>query len=121
MWRERLVRIGLLAILVTLVLVVAKSLVKSPSEIDRPAIKLPALSLDKVETGNILGTVQKKFFSQEAEPSQENESAEGVEPIAEPVTNVQNQANTLIELIKKLPEDQVKAVKKQLCKELCEE
>ena len=42
------------------------------------------------------------------------------EPIAEPIASIQNQSNQLVEAIQRLPEDQLKAVKKQLYKEFCE-
>lgn len=49
-------------------------------------------------------------------------SEEGeVEPIAEPVSNLQGQTRTLLEAVKELPKDQAEAVKKQLCKEICGE
>lgn len=43
------------------------------------------------------------------------------EPIKEPAENVQNQTQQLIETIKKLPQDQLEAIKKQLFKDVCEQ
>lgn len=42
-----------------------------------------------------------------------------IEPIQEPMDNIQKQTDQLIEDIKSLPQDQLEAVKKQLFKELC--
>jgi len=42
------------------------------------------------------------------------------EPIEEPVKNIEEQTQVLIEAIKKLPEDQIEAIKKQLYQEICE-
>lgn len=42
------------------------------------------------------------------------------EPVAEPIASIQNQSDQLLEAIKKLPEDQLRAVKKQLYQEFCE-
>jgi len=42
------------------------------------------------------------------------------EPVAQPVESINNQTNQLLESIKQLPEDQLKALKKQLYKEFCD-
>lgn len=54
------------------------------------------------------------------EVNQEDQSEE-VEPIREPAENIQSQTQELIESIKRLPQDQVEAIKRQIFKELCEE
>ena len=53
-------------------------------------------------------------------PGETKEETPKTEPIEEPVQNVQNQTQILIEAIKKLPEDQLEAIKKQLYQEVCE-
>ena len=42
------------------------------------------------------------------------------EPVAEPVASIQKQGEQLIEAVRGLPEDQLRAVRKQLYQELCE-
>jgi len=56
--------------------------------------------------------------TQEDDSSQDGQE---VEPIQEPINNVQNQTEKLIEIIKELPQDQINAIKKQIFKDLCEE
>jgi hypothetical protein len=112
--QERLVRLIMLALAVALIMVVlgrlADSGVKPSGEMKLP--NLPRLDLGKIDPGEILGSKQPLVSAPEEATA---------EPIAEPVVNIQNQAENLIKLIKKLPEDQLAAVKKQLCKELCQE
>ena len=42
------------------------------------------------------------------------------EPIMEPAQNIQEQTQALIESIKRLPEDQIEAIRKQVYKEVCD-
>lgn len=62
----------------------------------------------------VLGEVTKKLPK-----ASELDQQEPVEPIQEPINNIQEQTNQLIEDIRNLPQDQLKAVKKQILKELC--
>lgn len=41
------------------------------------------------------------------------------EPIVQPVNNIQKQADQLVESVKNLPEEQLKAVKRQLYQDFC--
>ncbi|MFC1727308.1 hypothetical protein ACFL0Y_02175 [Patescibacteria group bacterium] len=104
----------------------SSSLVKLPSLSELNLKNNPLTSLIKtsglVKNENNVEEIEESGTETKIDSVEPGEVAgEKVEPIAEPVSNVQNQANTLIELLKKLPEDQLTAIKKQLCKELCEE
>jgi len=76
--------------------------------------------------------LSQKFLSQKKEKEekvkgerQENQGGTQeetqVQPIQEPVENVQIQTEKLIQMIKSLPEEQVLAIKKQLYQEFCKE
>lgn len=49
-----------------------------------------------------------------------DEDGNEVEPIEEPVKNIEKQTEAIIEQIKNLPSDQIEAIKKQIYKEMCE-
>jgi len=69
--------------------------------------------------GEILGKAVGILPGVPGETETKKETQE-TEPIEEPAQNVQNQTQILIEAIKKLPEDQLEAIKKQLYQEICE-
>lgn len=77
--------------------------------------QLQLSSLTNLLEGKISGG-ETAFVLGEQTPDVENL---GRDPIAEPVVNVKEQTNSLLESVKKLPQDQLEAIKKQLCKELC--
>lgn len=82
------------------------------------SLNLPELSIEKLQSEDILGTASQAILERRKQADQDNQEAE---PIAEPVENVQEQTETLIETIKQLPQDQVEAIKKQIYKDICEE
>jgi len=63
----------------------------------------------------------KKAAGETGQTSQDKENEEEVEPIQQPVNNIEKQTEKLIEIIKELPQDQIEAIRKQLWKDLCEE
>ena len=110
---ERLKRLVLLGIGAALLLVLIQSLVSWQQKNAALGIKI---SLPKFEGSqeNILGAVSKILGKKV-----DSEELEG-EPIAEPVKSIESQTQALIESVKKLPEDQLEAIKVQLFKEFCE-
>ena len=112
---QRLFRLGLLGVLLAIAWLVWQSLTVAPITLPRLTGPVARLLEEKdvpgVETLDLAA-----ILGEEASFSGLKE-----EPIAAPVVGVQSQAQLLIEMIKKLPENQVKAVKEQLCKELCGE
>jgi hypothetical protein len=119
---ERLKRVifvifgALLAIVLVKVLVGAMGETKissGPSDL----ASMPVKEKLKEVGGEILGTAVSILPGVPGENREENQTPE---PIEEPAQNVQNQTQILIDLIKKLPEDQVEAIKKQLYQEVCE-
>ncbi len=106
-----------LAALVTVMLV--KSLTTHSSSIK---VKLPSISAGKVPSTGILADLKKNILGQQDQimkEATEASSSLGNKPIAEPVENIQNQTQRLLESVKNLPQDQVDALKKQICKEVC--
>lgn len=118
---ERLVRLVLAGVVILALVGGVKALAdwraKNPSE-GKP-LDLPELSLDELPTREVLGEIleEKIQISREGQVEQEEEP----EPVTEPVENIQVETQTLIESIKKLPEDQIEAIKKQIFKEFCED
>ncbi|HUV42594.1 MAG TPA: hypothetical protein VMY36_01665 [Patescibacteria group bacterium] len=122
--RERLIRVFIIVFLALVVVALAKSLAdwQNQANVAGASISLPNLSLQrKLEDlgGKILGQAIKIL---PGAPQLEIEIQEGedIEPIKEPMTNIQEQTDNLIKAIKKLPEDQLEATKKQIRKEFCE-
>lgn len=118
--RERLTRIFLLGLAALLIIAFAKGLAdwQAQSKVAGESTSLPQLSIkEKVEElgGDILGKAV-KFLPGAPDLGVSQET----EPIEEPVENIHQQTETLIEAIKKLPQDQLKATKKQIQKEFCE-
>ncbi len=126
MWemRERLKRIFVIILAALLIMGAVKFLAgwKGQVEIsEKPADLSEAPVKEKLEDlgGEILGRSAEILQGISTE-SKEGESQE-TEPIEEPVKSVQSQTEVLLEMIKKLPEDQLEAVKEQLYQEICEE
>lgn len=121
--RDRLTRIFLLGLAALLIIALAKGLAdwQGQQRVAGESVSLPQVSVkEKLEDlgEDILGkTVE---FLPGAPDLGVDQADQETEPIEEPVKNVQQQTQTLIEAIKKLPEDQVEAIKKQLYKEICE-
>ncbi len=110
-----MVRLLLVGIVAGLILLAIKNMVEGQggqSLIGQP-LKLPELSIDTGQIEEILGTASEKILGEKKE---EGETA----PIAEPVEKIQSQTEELIESVKKLPEDQIKAIKEQIYQEFCE-
>jgi hypothetical protein len=140
MMKERLVRLLLITAVALLTLVSAKGLVgwQARQQAEGKSIALPNWSFEEIGR-NVLGSVSQVLRPQETplETKTEEESGgeengqvwgseneigkEETEPIAEPAKKIQRQTDDLIESLKKLPEDQLKAIKRQLYKEFCEE
>lgn len=130
--RERLTRIFIIAIAALVVISLAKGVAdwRSKARVEGESVSFPPAPVkEKLENlgENILGEVVEILpgapdlgVNQVDQDNQVNQENQETEPIEEPVKNVQQQTQTLIEAIKKLPEDQVKAVKKQIYKEFCE-
>jgi len=116
MWRERLIRFLLVSLGAVLIMGAAKTFAdwrakQSPGG----GWQLPKVSMEKLPSKNVLGTAKEKILGRKKE-----QVVQETEPIAEPTENIQKQTQTLIESIKKLPEDQIEAIKKQILKEICE-
>jgi len=121
--RERLTRIFLLGLAALLIIALAKGLAdwQAQSKVAGESVSLPQVSVkEKLEDlgEDILGKAVK--FLPGAPDLEVDQVSQETEPIEEPVKNVQQQTQTLIEAIKKLPEDQLEAIKKQIQKEFCE-
>lgn len=118
--RERLTRIFLLGLAALLTIALAKGLAdwQTQSKVAGESTGLPHLPIkEKIEDfgEKVLGKAIKILpGAPDLEIDQE------AEPIEEPVKNIHEQTESLIEAIKKLPQDQLEATKKQLYKEFCE-
>ena len=121
--RERLTRIFLLGLAAFLIIALAKGLAdwQGQQRVAGESVSLPQVSVkEKLEDlgEDILGkTVE---FLPGAPDLGVDQADQETEPIEEPVENVQQQTQALIEAIKKLPEDQIEAIKKQIYEEFCE-
>jgi len=121
--RDRLTRIFLLGLAAFLIIALAKGLAdwQGQQRVAGESVSLPQVSVkEKLEDlgEDILGkTVE---FLPGAPDLGVDQADQETEPIEEPVENVQQQTQALIEAIKKLPEDQIEAIKKQIYEEFCE-
>lgn len=106
MGKQRLIRFFILALVFVSVIFFLSNLSEKKRESDFQGVNFPRL---KIPESNLLEKAQKVILGAKDEP------------IAEPVENVQSQTDSLLESIKKLPEDQVEAIKKQLFKEFCQD
>ena len=118
--RDRLTRIFLLGLAALLIIALAKGLAdwQGQQRVAGESVSLPQVSVkEKLED---LGEdiLEKAIKILPGAPDLEIDQE--AEPIEEPVKNVQQQTEVLIETIKKLPEDQIEAIKKQIYKEFCE-
>jgi len=69
-----------------------------------------------------LEKVGKEEMKKTEQSNQDNgQKKQSREPISQPVQNIENQTQVLIETIKKLPQDQIEAIKKQIWKEFCQQ
>ena len=101
------------------VIVGAKKIAGSP---ERKVISLPAIPVEQTLESlgeDVLGGVAENLPGVLGIKKKVNQGE--TEPIEKPVENVQNQTQQLLESIKKLPQDQLEAIKKQLFKEFCEQ
>ena len=122
MFIERLKRVFLLIIvaLVAIGLVKVSVGMMGETKISSGPVNLTEMPVkERLEEmgGEILGKAVEILPDMPGETKVETKTPE---PIEEPVQNVQNQTQILIEAIKKLPEDQLEAIKKQLYQEVCE-
>lgn len=107
-----MVRLIIFILIVVITIVVAKSVLGGlrATSVSLPKSRLTALIEEKAL--RVLGEqVIPDFTSENGEP----------EPIAAPVSNLNRQAQDLLDAVKALPQDQYEAAKKQLCKEICGE
>jgi len=124
MFIERLKRVFLVVFVALMAVGLVKVLVGMMGEtkISSMPINLAEMPVkEKLEEigGEILGKAVEVLPGIPGETETKKETQE-TEPIEEPAQNVQNQTQILIEAIKKLPEDQLEAIKKQLYQEICE-
>lgn len=118
--RESLLRILIFLGIVGLLVFVVQSLARwqNQSKIAGESISLPIIPVkEKLEEfgEDVLGkAVSILPGAPDLGVNQETE------PIEEPMENVQKYTEALIEALKKLPEDQLEATKKQIRKEFCE-
>lgn len=80
--------------------------------------KILGTTLEKLPKAPALEEIESK--NQADQKDQKDQENQETEPIREPMENIQNQTRVLIESIKKLPEDQIEAIKEQIYKEFCE-
>ncbi len=125
MWGERIKRLLIIITVALLVMWGAKSLInrQAKQKAQGKVVSLTA-SVDQFltdMTGKVLGLAVSKLTGNKSIKDKVIPATilEG-EPISEPVENVQTQTQQLIESIKKLPEDQITAVKKQIMKDFCQ-
>ncbi|MCJ7792799.1 MAG: hypothetical protein MUP45_02380 [Candidatus Marinimicrobia bacterium] len=124
MFIERLKRVFLVVIVALVAVGLVKVLVGMMGEtkISSGTANLAEMPVkEKLEEvgGEILGKAVSLLPGVPGE-TETKEETQATEPIEEPAQNVQNQTQILIEAIKKLPEDQLEAIKKQLYQEICE-
>lgn len=130
MWRDRLIRFFIIILVVALVAGVVQNLATKQQEASSFSIQ-PVKKKVEDFGEQILGEAVKRLpkapdlsevgqKDSESKPEENEQSTQGGKPISQPVQNVQNQTQVLIESIKKLPQDQIEAIKKQIYKEFCE-
>ncbi len=123
MMKDRLIRIFVIGLIALAVIGLAKGLAdwQSQSKVAGESVSLPQVPIkEKVEDlgERVLGEAVKILpGAPDLGADQDNQETE---PIEEPVKNIEEQTQVLIEAIKKLPEDQIEAIKKQLYQEICE-
>ena len=127
MWRERLSRIALVILALVLTLGLVKAYADQRQKTSGAINPLGSQVKEKIEDfgEDVLGSVVEHLpaapnLKKVSQGEKEAASGAESEPITEPVENIQNQTQQLIEIIKKLPEDQLEAIKEQLYREVCE-
>lgn len=120
--RERLIRILIIGFVALLTVIFTKSLAdwRNQSKVVGESIDIQPVSekLEKVGE-DVLGKAV-SLLPGAPQLEEKGQTKQETEPIEQPVKNVQQQTELLIEAIKKLPEDQIEAIKKQIYKEVCE-
>jgi len=125
MWGLRFKRIVIIGGVMVLVLLLGQVFLgwQSKSKQSGVEVSFPSQKISQgVESlgGQILGAVLKVLPGmpglEEIEIKSESQEAE---PIVEPVSNVREQTELLLEAVKDLPQDQIEAVKKQVYQDFC--
>lgn len=118
--KKRLTRILTLSLIALLVVAAVRSLTKQES-IQKALITSLGLSVkEKVSefSENVLGTAVK--FLPDAPDWEGERDGQEIEPIKQPAEKIRQQTEALLESIKKLPQDQVRAIKKQIYQDFCQ-
>ena len=132
MWRERLIRFLLVGLAAILILGVTEGLVgrREKRKAAGKTISLPTEQIgEKIENvgENVLGRVIKilprsEKLEEKIKEEEEQEKGEGQkETKRETIKIIETQTKEIIEIIKKMPADQVKQIKRQIFKEFCQE
>jgi hypothetical protein len=116
---QRLIRLLIIGLIAGVVVLIAKNAGGLKFDLGSQTSKFSSQLFGQIGLEKSLVSVSEKILGEEVKLK--NEADGEIEPIAEPVNDIQNQTQTLLDSIKKLPEDQLKAVKKQLYKEFCEQ
>lgn len=125
MWRQRLTRLFIIALVAALVIGVAKDLMAKQKESFTFSIQPIKKKIEDFGE-QILGAAVKKLpkapdLEKIGEEKEETENNQEIESIEEPVQNIQNLVDQLVESVKNLPQDQIKVIKKQIYEKLYEE
>lgn len=123
--RKRLVRFLVLLFAGWLVAKGARALIEQGSQGERKlSFQLPIKEKMESWGENILGSAVKLLPGApdwgEIKSEQVNQVNQETEPIKQPTENIQKQTELLFEMIKELPQEQLGAVKKQLCQDFCQ-
>lgn len=121
MWRERFKRLFILGIATGLTVFAVMAFVKWR---DKKGASAQVLGLSKLPIEEELKDFGEKILGvaiKKIKPEKQSDQEQEGEPITQPTENIQNQTNQLMESIKRLPEDQIKAIKKQIYKDFCQQ
>lgn len=121
MWRERFKRLFILGIATGLTVFVVMAFAKWR---DKKGASAQVLGLSKLPIEEELKDFGEKILGvaiKKIRPEKQSDQEQESEPITQPTENIQNQSNQLMESIKRLPEDQIKAIKKQIYKDFCQQ
>jgi len=121
---ERLIRLGLLVGVIAVLVGGAKFVLAQGKKSTGSPFK-PMVGAVENLGEKVLGAAVKQLPRapnlDEVKVSGEDKNATvSNEPIMEPAQNIQEQTQALIESIKRLPEDQIEAIRKQVYKEVCD-
>lgn len=111
MWKQRLVRLVLFVFALVIVLIGGKQIASQ-----NQSLSLPVEPIENIGEA-VMGVAGDNLSRILGQAVKEN----GNESVGEPVEAIQGQAQQLMESLKKLPADQLEAIKKQLLKEFCQE